>query len=78
MTAIEILSGPALIRTPPGGALPGPRPAPCRTPVFFLRDPLKFPDLNHAVKDDGDTAAPTRQDGPQFPLHPYTLYPLLR
>ena len=20
------------------------------TPVFFLRDPLKFPDLNHAVK----------------------------
>lgn len=22
------------------------------TPVFFLRDPLKFPDLNHAVKRD--------------------------
>ena len=20
------------------------------TPVFFMRDPLKFPDLNHAVK----------------------------
>ena len=22
------------------------------TPVFFLRDPMKFPDLNHAVKRD--------------------------
>jgi catalase len=25
------------------------------TPVFFLRDPLKFPDLNHAVKRDPRT-----------------------
>lgn len=25
------------------------------TPVFFLRDPLKFPDLNHAVKRDPHT-----------------------
>ena len=25
------------------------------TPVFFLRDPLKFPDLNHAVKRDHRT-----------------------
>lgn len=25
------------------------------TPVFFLRDPLKFPNLNHAVKSDPRT-----------------------
>jgi Catalase len=25
------------------------------TPVFFLRDPLKFPDLNHAIKRDPHT-----------------------
>ncbi len=25
------------------------------TPVFFIRDPLKFPDLNHAVKRDPRT-----------------------
>lgn len=25
------------------------------TPVFFLRDPMKFPDLNHAVKRDPKT-----------------------
>jgi catalase len=25
------------------------------TPAFFLRDPLKFPDLNHAVKCDPRT-----------------------
>src|SRR4030066_2569647 len=25
------------------------------TPVFFFRDPLKFPDLNHAVKRDPST-----------------------
>jgi len=24
-------------------------------PVFFMRDPLKFPDLNHAVKRDPRT-----------------------
>ena len=27
------------------------------TPVFFLRDPLKFPDLNHAIKRDPKTCA---------------------
>jgi catalase len=26
------------------------------TPVFFLRDPLKFPDINHAVKRDPRTS----------------------
>jgi catalase len=33
------------------------------TPVFFLRDPLKFPDLNHAVKRDPRTnlRSPTNQ-----------------
>src|ERR1700732_5029313 len=25
------------------------------TPVFFMRDPLKFPDLNHAIKRDPKT-----------------------
>ena len=25
------------------------------TPIFFLRDPLKFPDLNHAIKRDSRT-----------------------
>ncbi len=30
-------------------------PVPSNTPVFFLRDPLKFPDLNHAVKRDPRT-----------------------
>ena len=25
------------------------------TPIFFLRDPLKFPDLNHAIKRDPRT-----------------------
>jgi catalase len=25
------------------------------TPVFFMRDPLKFPDLNHAIKRDPRT-----------------------
>ena len=35
------------------------------TPVFFLRDPLKFPDLNHAVKRDPRTnlrSAPNNWD----------------
>ena len=27
------------------------------TPVFFLRDPLKFPDLNHAMKRGTRTQA---------------------
>ena len=25
------------------------------TPVFFLRDPVRFPDLNHAIKRDPRT-----------------------
>ena len=25
------------------------------TPVFFFRDPLRFPDLNHAIKRDPRT-----------------------
>jgi len=44
------------------------------TPVFFLRDPLKFPDLNHAVKRDPRTntcAAPatTGISGRRCPRH---------
>ncbi len=30
------------------------------TPVFYLRDPLKFPDLNHVVKRDPRTNCVTR------------------
>ncbi len=30
------------------------------TPVFFLRDPLKFPDLNHVIKRDPKTNMPNR------------------
>ena len=30
------------------------------TPVFFLRDPLKFPDLNHAIKRDPRTGCAAR------------------
>ena len=41
------------------------------TPVFFLRDPLKFPDLNHAVKRDPRTnlrsARTTGISGPRCP-----------
>ena len=36
------------------------------TPVFFLRDPLKFPDLNHAVKRDPRTNM-RRISGRRFP-----------
>jgi catalase len=38
------------------------------TPVFFLRDPLRFPDLNHAVKRDPKTnPAPPRATGTSGP-----------
>lgn len=32
------------------------------TPVFFIRDPLLFPDLNHAVKRDPQTNLPSPQN----------------
>lgn len=36
------------------------------TPVFFLRDPLKFPDLNHAVKRDPRTNMRSAQNNWDF------------
>lgn len=36
------------------------------TPVFFLRDPLKFPDLNHAVKRDPHTNLRSPQNNWDF------------
>ena len=36
------------------------------TPVFFLRDPLKFPDLNHAVKRDPRTPMRSAQNNWDF------------
>lgn len=36
------------------------------TPVFFLRDPLKFPDLNHAVKRDPRTNIRSAQNNWDF------------
>lgn len=41
------------------------------TPVFFLRDPLKFPDLNHAVKRDPRTNMRSAQNNWDF----WTLLP---
>ncbi len=41
------------------------------TPVFFLRDPLKFPDLNHAVKRDPCTNMRSAQNNWDF----WTLLP---
>lgn len=41
------------------------------TPVFFLRDPLKFPDLNHAVKRDPKTNMRSAQTNWDF----WTLLP---
>ena len=41
------------------------------TPVFFLRDPLKFPDLNHAVKRDPRTNLRNAQSNWDF----WTLLP---
>lgn len=39
------------------------------TPVFFLRDPLKFPDLNHAVKRDPRTNMRSAQSNWDFWTH---------
>jgi catalase len=36
------------------------------TPVFFFRDPLKFPDLNHAVKRDPGTGMRSAQNNWEF------------
>lgn len=36
------------------------------TPVFFLKDPLKFPDLNHAVKRDPKTNLRSAQNNWDF------------
>lgn len=41
------------------------------TPVFFLRDPLRFPDLNHAVKRDPRTNLRSAQNNWDF----WTLMP---
>ncbi len=41
------------------------------TPVFFLRDPLKFPDLNHAVKRDPRTNLRSAENNWDF----WTLLP---
>ncbi|MDR0817193.1 MAG: catalase [Clostridiales Family XIII bacterium] len=41
------------------------------TPVFFLRDPLRFPDLNHAVKRDPKTNMRSAQNNWDF----WTLLP---
>ena len=41
------------------------------TPVFFLRDPLKFPDLNHAVKRDPRTTRRSARNNWDF----WTLLP---
>ncbi|MCO5250939.1 MAG: catalase [Candidatus Kapabacteria bacterium] len=41
------------------------------TPVFFLRDPLKFPDLNHAIKRDPKTNLRSAQNNWDF----WTLLP---
>ena len=39
------------------------------TPVFFLRDPLKFPDLNHAVKRDPRTNMRSAKNNWDFWTH---------
>ncbi len=41
------------------------------TPVFFLRDPLKFPDLNHAIKRDPRTGMRSARNNWDF----WTLLP---
>ena len=41
------------------------------TPVFFMKDPLKFPDLNHAVKRDPRTNMRSAQNNWDF----WTLLP---
>lgn len=42
-----------------------------RTPVFFMRDPLKFRDINHAVKRDPRTNLRSAQNNWDF----WTLLP---
>src|ERR1700709_1776007 len=39
------------------------------TPVFFLRDPLKFPDLNHAIKRDPRTGLRSAESNWDFWTH---------
>ncbi len=41
------------------------------TPVFFFRDPLRFPDLNHAVKRDPRTGLRSAENNWDF----WTLLP---
>src|SRR5258707_15020364 len=41
------------------------------TPVFFFRDPLRFPDLNHAIKRDPKTGMRSAQNNWDF----WTLLP---
>src|SRR5260370_22607910 len=49
------------------------------TPVFFLRDPLKFPDLNYAIKRDPRTGMRRADSHWDFwsnlpePLHQFTI-----
>lgn len=50
------------------------------TPVFFLRDPRKFPDLNKAVKRDPKTnlrSATNNWDFGPYSQKPYIKSPLL-
>ncbi len=47
------------------------------TPVFFIRDPLKFPDLNHAVKRDPHTGMRSQTSfWDFFTLQPESLHQL--
>jgi catalase len=39
------------------------------TPVFFMRDPLKFSDLNRAVKRDPRTNLSSARNSPTSPSH---------
>ena len=41
------------------------------TPVFFFRDPLRFPDLNHAIKRDPRTGLRSADNNWDF----WTLLP---
>src|ERR1700757_2212198 len=45
------------------------------TPVFFIRDPLKFPDLNHAIKRDPRTGVRSPDNNWDFwSLSPESLH----
>jgi catalase len=39
------------------------------TPVFFFRDPLRFPDLNHAIKHDPRTGLRSADNNWDFWVH---------